>query len=61
MKVAIDLAMHKVMMSVAGREVIHALPQTVDEIRYVGYQAIRTQSHFGPVTVEISKQGTGER
>jgi hypothetical protein len=56
MKVAIDLVERKVTMSVAGCEVIHALPHAIDEIRYVGYQAIRTRSHFGPITAEMSEQ-----
>jgi hypothetical protein len=32
----------------------------VDEFRYVGYQAIRTRSHFGRVTAEMPDQETGE-
>jgi arylsulfatase A-like enzyme len=56
MKVAIDLVERKVTMSVAGCEVIHALPHAIDDIRYVGYQAIRTRSHFGPITAEMSEQ-----
>jgi hypothetical protein len=53
--VEIDTAAREVMMRVAGNTLRHPLPAGLDEIGYVGYGLVRTQSRFGSISQTVGR------
>lgn len=47
--ITINIPDRKIIAKVAGKTLSHTLPESIDEIRHVGYYVVRTRSEFGPV------------
>lgn len=51
-EITIDLSKHRLTLTIAGKTLTHNLPETIDEIRHLGYYVVRTRAQFSEIEIE---------